>query len=44
MIPGHDRSGEEVIADELKVDDGPFQFEFIGVCGYAADFDYRSTR
>jgi hypothetical protein len=42
VIPGHERSGEEVIADELKVDDGPFRFEYSGVCGYACDFDYRS--
>jgi len=42
VIPGHERSGEEVIAEELKVDDGPLRFELNGVCGYAADFDYRS--
>jgi hypothetical protein len=42
VIPGHERAGEEVIADELKVDDGPFRFEYNGVCGYACDFDYRS--
>ena len=42
VIPGHERSGEEVIAEELKVADGPLRFEFNGVCGYAADFDYRS--
>jgi hypothetical protein len=43
VIPGHERSGEEVIAEELKVDDGPFQFELSGFCGYASDFDYRSA-
>ena len=43
VIPGHDRAGEEVIAEELKIEDGPFQFEYNGVCGYAADFDYRSA-
>jgi hypothetical protein len=32
-----------MIAEELKVDDGPLQFAFNGVCGYAADFDYRSS-
>jgi hypothetical protein len=42
IIPGHDRSGEEVIAEELQVGDGPFQFEYNGVCGYATDFEYRS--
>jgi hypothetical protein len=43
VIPGHGRSGDEMIAEQLKVDDGPLRFEFSGVCGYAADFDYRSS-
>jgi hypothetical protein len=43
VIPGHERSGEEVIAEQLRVDDGPFHFELNGVCGYASDFDYRSS-
>jgi hypothetical protein len=43
VIPGHERSGEEVIADELRVDDDGLGFEFNGVCGYAADFDYGSN-
>jgi hypothetical protein len=42
-IPGHERSGEEVIAEELRVDDEALRFEFSGVCGFAADFDYRSS-
>lgn len=42
-IPGHDRSGEEVIAEELRVDDEGLRFEFSGVCGFSADFDYRSN-
>ena len=40
VIPGHEESGEELIADELRVDDGPLRFEFSGNCGYAARFDY----
>jgi hypothetical protein len=40
VIPGHEESGEELIADELQVDDGPLRFEFSGNCGYAARFDY----
>ncbi len=40
LIPGHETPGEEVIAEELRVDDGPLRFEFNGVCGYAAAFDY----
>ena len=40
VIPGHDRAGEELIADRLQVDDGPLRFEFSGVCGYGSTFDY----
>ena len=40
VIPGHDRSGEELVADELLVNDGPLTFFYTGTCGYAADFDY----
>jgi hypothetical protein len=40
VIPGHEQSGEELIADELRVNDGPLHFEFRGNCGYSAPFDY----
>jgi hypothetical protein len=40
VIPGHDRSGEELIADELVVEDGPLAFSYRGVCGYGSTFDY----
>ena len=40
VIPGHDRSGEELVADELRVEDGPLEFSYRGVCGYASTFDY----
>jgi len=41
VIPGHDQSGEELVAEELTVEDGPFAFSYSGVCGYgAATFDY----
>jgi hypothetical protein len=40
VIPGHDRSGEELVADELRVSDGPLRFEYEGNCGYGATFDY----
>jgi hypothetical protein len=42
VIPGHEQAGEEVIAEELKVEAGPLSFVLSGVCGYAAEFDYRS--
>jgi hypothetical protein len=40
VIPGHQRSGEELIADELHVHDGALDFEFHGNCGYSSRFDY----
>src|SRR3954468_3210216 len=40
VIPGHDRTGEELIADELVVDAGPLEFSYRGVCGYGTTFDY----
>lgn len=40
VIPGHERSGEELVADELVVDDGPLAFSYRGVCGYGSTFDY----
>ncbi len=42
VIPGHERSGEEIVADELSVDAAQLRFEYAGVCGYAATFDYSS--
>jgi hypothetical protein len=42
VIPGHHRSGREVIADELFVDDGELEFEVFGMCGYEATFEYSS--
>jgi hypothetical protein len=43
IVPGHDRSGRELIADELVVDDAPFAWELSGNCAYTADFDYVSA-
>jgi hypothetical protein len=40
VIPGHERAGEELLADQLVVEDGPLEFEYRGVCGYGATFDY----
>jgi hypothetical protein len=40
VIPGHEQSGEELVADELRVDDGPLRLELRGNCGYASRFDY----
>jgi hypothetical protein len=40
VIPGHEQPGEELVADELVVQDGPLAFEYRGVCGYGSTFDY----
>ena len=40
VIPGHDRDGEELVAGELRVDDGPLAFDYSGTCGYGATFAY----
>jgi hypothetical protein len=43
VIPGHHRSGREVVAELLSVQDGPLEFELSGKCGYEATFEYAST-
>jgi hypothetical protein len=40
VISGHERDGEELVADELTIDDGPLSFSYRGVCGYGSTFDY----
>jgi hypothetical protein len=40
VIPGHDRDGEELVAEVLRVEDGPLAFDYSGTCGYAATFTY----
>ena len=40
VIPGHERTGEELVADELVVEDGELSFEYRGVCGYGSTFEY----
>jgi hypothetical protein len=41
VIPGHDRTGEELVADELVVQDDALSFSYQGVCGYSSTFDYK---
>ena len=41
-VPGYDRVGYEMIADEVRVEDEPFAWELRGTCAYASDFDYAS--
>jgi hypothetical protein len=40
VIPGHERAGEELVADELLVEDSLLAFSYRGVCGYGSTFDY----
>jgi hypothetical protein len=41
VIPGHDRAGEELTVEVLRVAERePLAFEYHGVCAYASTFDY----
>ena len=41
VIPGHEREGEEVTVELLRVaEQPPLEFEYRGVCAYASTFDY----
>ena len=40
VITGHERTGEELVADELVIEDGPLAFAYRGVCGYGSTFHY----
>jgi hypothetical protein len=40
IIPGHDHSGREVVAERLVAADEHFSFEFTGRCGFESTFDY----
>jgi hypothetical protein len=40
VVPGHDRGGEELITEELRVADSGLEFELSGVCGYGSTFSY----
>jgi hypothetical protein len=41
-IPGYERVGGELYADELVVDDDPFAWELSGNCAFATSFEYAS--
>jgi hypothetical protein len=40
VIPGHDRSGEELVTERIAVEDEELSFRFEDVCGYASTFEY----
>ena len=41
-IPGYDQPGRELVAEQLKVTDDPFAWEFSGNCAFASRFAYAS--
>jgi hypothetical protein len=43
VIPGHHRSGKELHADLIRVEDGELSFEVISRCGYESNFAYSSA-
>ena len=43
VIPGHHRTGSEVVAEELWVRDELLSFEYSGKCGYVSTFEYSSS-
>jgi hypothetical protein len=42
VIPGHERTGREIVAESLRVSDETLEFSFRERCGYECDFEYRS--
>jgi hypothetical protein len=42
-IPGLDRPGQEVVADELRVNDTPLVWDLHERCGFATDFEYQGA-
>ena len=40
VIPGHERAGEELVAETLDVHDEPLVLSYRGTCGYASTFEY----
>ena len=41
-IPGHDKPGQEIIAENFQVDDGSLHWSVSGRCGFATSFAYSS--
>jgi hypothetical protein len=42
VIPGHHRTGREIVAEELAVREGVIEFELDNRCGYESTFEYSS--
>jgi hypothetical protein len=42
-IPGYDQPGRELVAEQLRVSDDPFDWDLTGNCAFASRFDYASA-
>jgi hypothetical protein len=42
-IPGHGRSGTELYADVLRLQEGQLSFELSGKCAFESTFEYSSA-
>ena len=42
-IPGYDQPGRELVAEQLKVSEGPFEWDLTGNCAFASRFEYASA-
>jgi hypothetical protein len=40
VIPGHERTGRELVVDQLSAQTGALAFEYRGVCAYESTFEY----
>lgn len=43
VIPGHHRTGRELVGGELHVDDDTLEFDFELTCGFESSFEYSSA-
>jgi hypothetical protein len=41
-IPGHDHPGQELVAEVFRYQDGPYDWDIRGKCGFATSFAYAS--
>jgi hypothetical protein len=42
-IPGYDRPGQEIIAEDFQADEGSLRWSVSGRCGFATSFAYSSA-
>ena len=42
-IPGHDHPGKEIVAEQMRVNDAGFDWDFSGRASFASEFSYASS-